>query len=415
MSQFIADDLFDGQLERSLTAAARGCADLGEVLAVAGRIKPGDLASWAEEWTATADAVLADADRGSEADDPVSARRAYLRASEYYRQAFFFARADLDDPILRSAYAAHVNTFRAALPLLPWSSTELEIEHDGVVARGYLLRPDDSGARRPTIIAPAGYDSTAESGYSFSAVSALERGMNCLVFEGPGQGGVLYTRRLPLRPDYETVVTPVVDWLIGQDGVNPDALVLLGRSFAGYFAPRAATAESRIAALICDPAQYDFGAAIRARLGDADWARLQAGDPTLEAELEPRLMGDPGARNGMQWRMTAHGVSTLSEMFRELSRFTLVGLADRISCPTLALAGEGDFAGTGQLETFAAAPTAPVTTHSFTIAEGAGGHCEGLGQDRFDQTVYGWLACALSRPLPRCDHRVTAASTAPTS
>ena len=96
--------------------------------------------------------------------------------------------------------------------------------------------------------------------------------------------------------------------------------------------------------------------------------------------------------------MTAHGVTTLTEYLFELSRFNLVGRADRISCPTLALAGEGDFAGTGQLDTFAQALTAPVTTHEFTVAEGAGGHCEGLGQDRLEQYVFGWLTGVLAHP-----------------
>ena len=37
----------------------------------------------------------------------------------------------------------------------------------------------------------------------------------------------------------------------------------------------------------------------------------------------------------------------------------------------------------------------PVTTHQFTAAEGAGGHCEGLGQDRLDQVVFGRLTRVL--------------------
>lgn len=394
MTTFLADPTFDAQFGRTLTAAVRGCGDIGEALAVATGITSGDVASWATAWTAKADAVLAEAGASQEAGDPVGARRAYLRASEYYRQAFFFARTDLDDPVLRSAYPSHVSAFRAALPLLPWSCTALDLEKDGIVVHGYLLRPDDSGAARPTVIAPAGYDSTAENGYSFSAASALERGMNCLVFEGPGQGGVLYTRGIPLRHDFEAVLPPVVDWLLAQDGVDPAALVLFGRSFAGYLAPRAATAEHRLAALVCDPAQYDFGAAIRRQMGDQRWARLQSHDPTLEAELAP-MLADPVAANGYRWRMRAHGVDTLCDYFRELSRYRLDGLADTISCPTLALAGEGDFAGTGQLQVFADALTAPVTTHEFTVAEGAGGHCEGLGQDRLDQFVYAWLARTL--------------------
>ena len=391
MITFIDDSEFDSQFGRTLAAATRGSADLGEALEIAARIIPGNFTSWHDEWTVTADQVRAEADRLLTDGDTVSARRAYLRASEYYRQAFFFARTDLDDPILHIAYAAHVAAFQAAVPLLDHPTHLMSIDDGDIAARGYLVTPDSSATPRPTVILPAGYDSTAEAGYSFAATTALEHGMNCLIFEGPGQGGILYQLKKALRPDFETVLTPVVDWLVKQDGIDPGALVLLGRSFGGYLAPRAATAEHRIAALVCDPAQYDFAAAIRKRAGDQVWARLTDGDPTLDADLAP-MMADPHDRNGFQWRMAAHGTTTLSGYFRELARFSLVGIADQIRCPTLATSGEGDFANTGQLHTFAQALTnAAVSTHEFTRAEGAGGHCEGLGQDRFDQYLYSWL------------------------
>ena len=44
---------------------------------------------------------------------------------------------------------------------------------------------------------------------------------------------------------------------------------------------------------------------------------------------------------------------------------------------------------------FAAQLTAPVTTHRFTAAEGAGGHCEGLGQRRLERVVYDWIETVL--------------------
>ena len=197
MPTFIDDPAFDQQFSRTLNATSRGSADLGEAIAVAARITPGDFTSWSTEWIAAGDHARTAA---QQAGDPVGARRAWLRAAEYYRQAFFFARTDLDDPVLHSAYAAHVDAFQAAVPLLDCSTTSLDFEQDGVVAHGYLFRPDDSGRPRPTVIAPAGYDSTAENGWYLNAVSALERDMNCLVFEGPGQGGVLFDRKIPLRP-----------------------------------------------------------------------------------------------------------------------------------------------------------------------------------------------------------------------
>ncbi|MEJ2889935.1 alpha/beta hydrolase family protein [Actinomycetospora aeridis] len=391
------DASFDAQLNRSMTAAMRGSADLGEVGATAGRITPGDLGSWLREWRATAEAVRAEGDASLAAGHRVSARRCYLRAAEYHRQSFFFARDDLTRQDLQDAYTAHVDAFRAAAALMDHHVETVEIERDGVVAAGYLFRPAGPDVPRPTVIAPAGYDSTAEAGYLDAALGALEQGWNCLSVEGPGQGGVLYRRGLPLRPDYEAVLRPVVDDLVGRPGVDPAALVLLGRSFAGYLAPRGVTGEPRIAALVCDPGQYDFGQALRGRLGDAVWQRLQDDDPTLEADLAGTLLADPQRSNDFRWRMAAHGVTTLTDYFRALSGFSLAWLADRITCPVLVVEPEGDFASTGQAEPLAAAVGGPVTRHAFTAAEGAGGHCEGLGQFRFERVAHDWIADTLGR------------------
>ena len=89
MPTFIADDAFDQQFSRTLNATTRGCADLGEAIAVAARITPGDVTSWSDEWTAAGQRTRAEADAAQEAGDLAGARRAYLRASEYFRQAFF--------------------------------------------------------------------------------------------------------------------------------------------------------------------------------------------------------------------------------------------------------------------------------------------------------------------------------------
>lgn len=395
MSRFIKDEDFDDQLARTLSAAAAGCADLGEALATADRITPGDFDSWHQEWAQTASQVRDEADDGVDDGHLASASQCYLRASEYYRQAFYYVRDDLDSPVLLDTWAAHRASFLAALPALPYPAEPVEIPYQDTTLSGYLFRPDNKDEPRPTVIAPAGYDSTAEAGYSFTAVDALRRGLNCLVFEGPGQGGVLYEQQLFFRPDFEAVLTPVVDWLIAQPGVDAGRLVLFGRSFAGYLAPRGATAEHRISALVCDPVQYDFATAVRGRLGDDLWAQVEADDPAADATLDG-LLADPRLGNFYRSRMVTHGTTTMRGYLRELSRFSLAGLAGQIDCPALAVEAEGDPASSGQLETFAEAMAAPVTTHRFTAAEGAGGHCEGLGQRRLERVVYDWIETVLA-------------------
>ena len=65
----------------------------------------------------------------------------------------------------------------------------------------------DDKSSRPTLIAHGGFDSTLEELYTFAAASALERGYNCLTFEGPGQGEVIRRQQIPFKYGWEKVVT----------------------------------------------------------------------------------------------------------------------------------------------------------------------------------------------------------------
>jgi hypothetical protein len=95
------------------------------------------------------------------------------------------------------------SVFREALGFLPFSSSIAEIPFGAGILTGYLMRPTGPIVPRPTLILPAGYDSTAESGYVETAWMALGRGMNAFTLEGPGQGATLYRDRMPMRPENE--------------------------------------------------------------------------------------------------------------------------------------------------------------------------------------------------------------------
>ena len=179
-----------------------------------------------------------------------------LRAAEYFRQAFFFHRDNLDGDQLRSAYASSVNAFRDALPLLDHHA---EVLSDGL--SGYFFAPSDADGPRPTILHIGGYDGTAEE--LFDAVApAIERGFAFAAADGPGQGSMLYDQRVPMRPDWEAVVPGMVDRLIEHPGVDGNRIVLVGRSFGGLIAPRGASGEPRLAAMVVDPGQFEMGSAL---------------------------------------------------------------------------------------------------------------------------------------------------------
>ena len=376
---------YDAQLVRTLAAATVAAADLGEAIATARRLAKPDPAGWHEQWSATADTARADAERAQATGGRVSARHAYLRASEYHRQAYYFLRSNLDDPRLQASFAAHVATFDAAVALMDVVAERVAIPYDGTTLVGYFFAPEDSGAARPTLLFPCGYDSTAPSGW-IQVPDALARGYNALVFEGPGQGEALFRQRLYFRPDYEHVLSQVVDWVVARDDVDAARLGLVGRSFAGYLAPRGATAEHRLAALVCDPAQPDMGR----RLPPPAVARVVG--PVLGAVT--RLSADRAEFFGS--RAAAHGVTGVSAYFAELRRYTMLDRAAGVGCPTLLVEAENDPVG-GGAALLAAAMTAPTTVVELSAARGAGGHCAGLGQLLWAQAVYSWLDDILLR------------------
>jgi hypothetical protein len=372
-------EYYDGQMERTLAAAYADAADIGEALAVARRIRRPNPDRWYRAWSERAQAVGERAEESLKSGERASARAALLRASEYHRQSYFFLRHDLADPRLQQAYRAHVETFRSALELMIHPAETTAIPYQNTDLKGYFYAPDSSAEPRPTVLLPCGYDSTAESGWS-SVPAALQRGYNALVFEGPGQGAALYEQGLVFRPDYEHVLTPAIDWLIPRPDVDPAKLILIGRSFAGYLAPRAATAEHRIAALVCDPAQPDLAARL-----PGGWASRFVGPI---AALQMRLSRDRAEFFGS--RMAAHGISDVGTYLDEMRRYTMIDKASQITCPTLAVECEGDFVGGGG-QSLVDAVSGPAELIRLSADSGAGGHCGGVGQRVWEAAVYGWI------------------------
>ena len=89
MKLFFDDVNFDGQLQRAVGKCDAGMANVGECLYIASQITPGDRDSWYAVWSQFADGLVQQADDALAAGHTVSAAGCFLRAAEYYRQAFF--------------------------------------------------------------------------------------------------------------------------------------------------------------------------------------------------------------------------------------------------------------------------------------------------------------------------------------
>ena len=407
MTLALRDDLFDAQFVRALAYTAQGGADVGECFGTAARITKTDADLWHDEWLATARRVERQADESAATGHRVSARGAYLRAANYYRTAGIFLMGTPVDDRFRSSSAKQTDTFHKGAALLDLPPDIVEIPYQGTTLPGYFFRAAADGVPRPTVILTNGYDGTVEEMYFANAVAALERGYHVLAFDGPGQGSVILGQRIPFRPDWENVVTPVVDFALTLPEVDPAKLVLHGWSFGGYLAPRAAAAEHRLAACVSDCGPYDLYDASIARVPGILAHQVPDGNSVALKILESALestMKKPSAGWALRRNLWVHDISTPLDYFRIAPEYTLKGREQLIQCPTFVCATEGDDLSVNA-HILADKLMCPKGYVLFTAADDVSGHCEMSARSLFHQRVYDWLdgVLAVATPAPQRD------------
>jgi len=189
----------------------------------------------------------------------------------------------------------------------------------------------------------SGFDGSAEELHFFGAWAGVERGYHVLTFDGPGQPSAV-RRRLMFRPDWERVVGSVLDFLHDDPGVDQDRIALLGVSFGGLLAPRAAAFEHRLAAVVAVDGIYDAAAAVTSLLPwDRDELERRA-QAEHDEELDRVVVAARAASPTLRWACDhgryVFGVGGDREFLAEYLKYTLAGgIAERISCPALVLTG----------------------------------------------------------------------------
>jgi dienelactone hydrolase len=374
-----------------------GGADLGEIIAVAQAVGDGDDDAFHRAWMAAGDRLVTDAEEAVRAGRSASAREGFLRASAFYGTAYHPLYGAPADPRLLAAYRKQMAAFDKGLALFDPPVVRSTIPFEGATMAAYFI-PAAGRARevRPLVIFTNGYDATVTDMYFASAVAAGRRGYHTLVFDGPGQGGMLYEQGVPMRPDWETVVAAVVDHAVGLPTVDARRIALSGWSLGGHLAPRAASGERRLAACIADPGQWDIVGSFREaalKLGGSPRSAAALGE--MDQSVIDRLWALVEGNPGLHWKIVqrgfwVHGVDNLRDYLRAAEQFTMDGRAERIRCPTLLTRAERDPLAAGT-QAFFDKLHCPKTLMPFTAAEGAGGHCEMTNRSLLNRRALDWL------------------------
>jgi hypothetical protein len=396
MSQlFFTDAGFEFETRNILGNVHYGCGDVGEVLATVAAITDGDDSSWVTQWQALARRVEAIAADAQTRGHKVSARNAYLRAAAYYAAALTAidgveGGADLLGPV----FTAHRRCFDAHVSLLDPAAEKVAIPYEGGTLPGYLFVPAADGQARPTLILNNGSDGPVTGVWPGLGAPALARGYNALVFDGPGQQSMLFERHIPFRPDWEHVISPVVDFLERRPEVDAGRLALYGISQAGYWVPRALAFEHRLAAAVADPGVDDVAASWRANLPPELLTLLDAGEQEkFDAFMAIGLQSaSPRERQVMQWRAKPYGTyDSAYALFKAVGQYRLGDLIQRIRTPIMITDPEGEQFWPGQPRRLYDALPGPKVLAPFTKAEGADMHCEPMARSLLEQRMFDWL------------------------
>ena len=402
---FYRDADWDFEVRNVLGRACHGASDVGETLQVISAVDEGDHEGWFAAWMGLGTRSVSLADSCAAEGHRISAAAAYLRAATYFAVAVNAVDGLAPDSRrhgARNRDTTQASVFRkhraawdrfvatTAVPVEP-----VRIPYEDTTLPGYFFSGRAAGTpprALPTLILVNGSDGALSGLWADAGVGAVERGYNVLVFDGPGQQSMLFEHGMPFRPDWEAVVTPVVDFVVARADVDAARIALYGISQGGFWVPRALAFEHRVAAAIVDPGVVDVSASWTARVPASLLKLLHKGNAkAFNRDMKIGLAVSAGAARTWAFRARPYGKEGYFDTLIEVLQYNLSDVASAITTPIFITNPDGEQFWPGQSQALAGLVSGPAVVSNFTTEEGARLHCQPLARALTDQRMFDWL------------------------
>lgn len=240
-----------------------------------------------------------------------TASRVLFEAVKAYKTA---AHAVMENNPVKAFLYERLNAcYDRVIELSDYPLERVEIEWEGTTFPA-LFHCVDSDTPRPTILHIPGMDATKEQVPDPNDNIFLERGLNVLVIDGPGQGESNLRGTTVTSDNYERAASSAIDWLVTRPEVDADKIGVIGFSMGSFWAPRTAALDDRVAALVA----------------------------ALGCYMDKRYIFDLDSPHFKQMFMYMSGIDDEDEFDEMADKMTLRGYGKRIQCPTLLCSGEFD-------------------------------------------------------------------------
>jgi pimeloyl-ACP methyl ester carboxylesterase len=388
---FFKNPTFEVIFLTSLGRAYGSAGNVGKVLYLTRQVEDGNFESAFNAFKSAGDEARTQAEESLAGGHKESARQAYLWAQNYYDSATYFADGSADPSRLEPTWELLYDCWLKSLPLFDPPIEPVSIPYENTQLRGFFFRaPTPRKEKHPLLILVNGSDGSLLDMWLLGGAGALARGYDCLTFDGPGQGYALWKQKIFFRPDWEKVITPVVDYVLNRPEIDPKRIALQGISQGGYWVPRAVAFEHRIAATIADPGVVDVFTSWAANIPQALQELLHAGK---KAEFDSFLSKslNPASKATLNFRVRPYGFTSYYDTFKAAQSYNLESVAQQIRCPILITNPANEAYWPGQSQRLYDLVTSPKKLVSFSESDGADLHCEPQGTGIRDQRIFNWL------------------------